>query len=80
MAPFSDVINLTTKIDYYKIYPSIFWVGLQPGLPNHLLNMPLHTAQDPTNPEDLKGVSEEYLLFFSSVVDGKMWCPVRDVR
>lgn len=39
--------------------------------------MPLRITQEPTEPESLKTVKEEYLIFYSSIVDGQSWCPVR---
>ncbi|KAF8665272.1 hypothetical protein AX16_000293 [Volvariella volvacea WC 439] len=36
--------------------------------------MPLRTVSEP-DPTSLTQVPEEYLIFFSSIVDGKLWCP-----
>ncbi|KAJ4472605.1 hypothetical protein C8J55DRAFT_607760 [Lentinula edodes] len=37
--------------------------------------MPIHIADPNITPESLPKVSEEYLVFYSSIVDGQMWCP-----
>ncbi|KAJ4485750.1 hypothetical protein J3R30DRAFT_3441649 [Lentinula aciculospora] len=37
--------------------------------------MPIHVADSSTTAESLSEVSDEYLIFYSSVVDGQMWCP-----
>ncbi|GLB35817.1 putative eukaryotic protein of unknown function (DUF953) [Lyophyllum shimeji] len=37
--------------------------------------MPLRIAQGPVDPSALKDVAEQYLIFYSSIVDGKLWCP-----
>lgn len=36
--------------------------------------MPIRTV---TTPADLKDAKEAYLIFYSSIVNGKLWCPVR---
>ncbi|TFK77441.1 hypothetical protein BDN72DRAFT_43697 [Pluteus cervinus] len=36
--------------------------------------MPLRTTST-TDPTSLSTVSEEYLIFYSSIVDGRLWCP-----
>ncbi|KAH8832718.1 hypothetical protein DL96DRAFT_1704772 [Flagelloscypha sp. PMI_526] len=37
--------------------------------------MPLKTTTDVSDPSAFKNVSEDYLIFFSSIVDGRLWCP-----
>ncbi|KAJ6483890.1 hypothetical protein DFH09DRAFT_1106617 [Mycena vulgaris] len=37
--------------------------------------MPLNIVADPIDPVCLKDRPEEYLIFYSDVVDGRMWCP-----
>ncbi|KAJ3789258.1 hypothetical protein GGU10DRAFT_305476 [Lentinula aff. detonsa] len=37
--------------------------------------MPIHIADPTTTPESLAKASEEYLIFYSSIVNGEMWCP-----
>ncbi|KAJ7109934.1 hypothetical protein C8R44DRAFT_883954 [Mycena epipterygia] len=37
--------------------------------------MPLHVAELPIDPASLRDRPEEFLIFYSSIVDGKMWCP-----
>jgi len=39
--------------------------------------MPLHYADDSIDPISLLKVPERFIIFYSSVVDGEMWCPVR---
>ena len=38
--------------------------------------MPLSIAECVGDPHSLKGVPEQFLIFFSSVVGGELWCPV----
>jgi hypothetical protein len=38
--------------------------------------MPLSVAEFVGDPHSLIGVSEQFLIFYSSVVDGELWCPV----
>ncbi|KAF8078972.1 hypothetical protein FPV67DRAFT_1402857 [Lyophyllum atratum] len=43
--------------------------------------MPLRIAEGPVDPQALKDVPEQYLIFYSSIVDGRSWCPdCRDVE
>jgi len=43
--------------------------------------MPLRIAEGPVDPQALKDAAEQYLIFYSSIVDGKSWCPdCRDVE
>ncbi|KAJ7170153.1 hypothetical protein C8R46DRAFT_225392 [Mycena filopes] len=37
--------------------------------------MPLHIADSPIEPAALLNRPEEFLIFYSDVVDGEMWCP-----
>ncbi|KIK70624.1 hypothetical protein GYMLUDRAFT_235060 [Collybiopsis luxurians FD-317 M1] len=37
--------------------------------------MPLHVAPTDTTPESLTNASEQYLIFYSSIVGSQMWCP-----
>ncbi|TFK41829.1 hypothetical protein BDQ12DRAFT_677228 [Crucibulum laeve] len=37
--------------------------------------MPLYTADGSIDPHTLKRVPEQFLVFYSSIVDGKLWCP-----
>ncbi|KAH7923249.1 hypothetical protein BV22DRAFT_1015792 [Leucogyrophana mollusca] len=37
--------------------------------------MPLREVEFPSDPESLKHAKEKYIVFYSSRVDGKMWCP-----
>lgn len=43
---------------------------------SHTVIMPLAYTEDPALPESVKSSKEDYLIFYSSRVDGKMWCPV----
>ena len=38
--------------------------------------MPLEIVESPIDPATLKNLPNQYLIFYSSIVDGKMWCPV----
>jgi len=43
--------------------------------------MPIFTADSSIDPITLKTVPEEYIIFYSSIVNGKLWCPdCRDVE
>ncbi|KAJ3829395.1 hypothetical protein F5880DRAFT_454722 [Lentinula raphanica] len=37
--------------------------------------MPIYTADSATTPESLTKASEDFLIFYSSIVNGQMWCP-----
>ncbi|KAF9486574.1 hypothetical protein BDN70DRAFT_902643 [Pholiota conissans] len=37
--------------------------------------MPLYEADGSIDPATLKTVPDHYIIFYSSVVDGQMWCP-----
>ncbi|PPQ79409.1 hypothetical protein CVT25_002679 [Psilocybe cyanescens] len=37
--------------------------------------MPLYTADGSIDPVSLKSVPEKFIIFYSSIVDGEMWCP-----
>ncbi|EAU92534.1 hypothetical protein CC1G_06545 [Coprinopsis cinerea okayama7 len=37
--------------------------------------MPIYIADPSIDPVSLQTVPEKYLIFYASVVDGKMWCP-----
>jgi len=37
--------------------------------------MPLHIADGSIDLHSLKNVPEKFLIFYSSIVDGKLWCP-----
>ncbi|KAF9015679.1 hypothetical protein BDQ17DRAFT_1269690 [Cyathus striatus] len=37
--------------------------------------MPLTVADGSIDPVSLKQVPEKFIIFYSSVVDGKLWCP-----
>ncbi|PPQ63826.1 hypothetical protein CVT24_009776 [Panaeolus cyanescens] len=37
--------------------------------------MPLYVADGSIDPITLQTVPERYIIFYSSIVDGKMWCP-----
>ncbi|KAF9469803.1 hypothetical protein BDZ94DRAFT_28887 [Collybia nuda] len=37
--------------------------------------MPLRISQEPIDSQSLKAVEEEYIIFYSSIVDGQSWCP-----
>jgi hypothetical protein len=38
--------------------------------------MPLRVADVAVEPSSLKQVPEKFLIFYSSIVDGQLWCPV----
>lgn len=38
--------------------------------------MPLYEADGSIDPITLQTVPDRYVIFYSSVVDGEMWCPV----
>lgn len=38
--------------------------------------MPIYFADESIDPVSLQTVPEKYIIFYASVVDGKMWCPV----
>ncbi|KAG6919016.1 hypothetical protein DXG01_009726 [Tephrocybe rancida] len=43
--------------------------------------MPLRFLDGFTDPQAVKEATEQYLIFYSSIVDGKLWCPdCRDVE
>ncbi|KAF9055842.1 hypothetical protein BJ165DRAFT_1521811 [Panaeolus papilionaceus] len=37
--------------------------------------MPLYVADGSIDPNTLKTVPERFVIFYSSIVDGKLWCP-----
>jgi len=37
--------------------------------------MPLYYADDSIDPYTLHRVPEQFIIFFSSITDGQMWCP-----
>jgi len=39
------------------------------------LAMPLLTADSSIDPITLTRVPDEFIIFYSSIVDGRMWCP-----
>ncbi|KAF5385327.1 hypothetical protein D9615_001194 [Tricholomella constricta] len=38
--------------------------------------MPIRITEGLVDPQALKNVPEQYLIFYSSIVDGRSWCPV----
>lgn len=46
----------------------------------NLLIMPLSTAEDSSDATGLTKVSQRFIIFYSSIVDGQLWCPVHDVH
>ncbi|KAG6873210.1 hypothetical protein C0995_001564 [Termitomyces sp. Mi166 len=43
--------------------------------------MPIRVVDDFADPQVVKDATGEYLIFYSSIVDGEMWCPdCRDVE
>lgn len=37
--------------------------------------MPLREVEFPSDPKDLEGAREQFLIFYSSRVNGQLWCP-----
>jgi hypothetical protein len=38
--------------------------------------MPLREVEFPSDPKDLEHAQEQFLIFYSSRVNGQLWCPV----
>lgn len=38
--------------------------------------MPLYVADGSIDPVTLQNVPDEFVIFYSSIIDGQMWCPV----
>jgi hypothetical protein len=38
--------------------------------------MPLREVEFPSDPKDLEHAKEQFLIFYSSRVNGQLWCPV----
>lgn len=41
--------------------------------------MPIRIVDGFADPRVVEDATEEYIIFYSSVVDGKMWCPVSSI-
>jgi len=58
-----DLIIVSAKLQASSFTPTI--------------SMPLNTADSSIDSVSLLTVPEQYIIFYSSIVDGRMWCPVR---
>ena len=38
--------------------------------------MPLYVADGSIDPVTLQNVPDEFVIFYASIIDGEMWCPV----